>query len=65
MPGGGRRGQGETLRLARKRHVIMEMQRTIGRELAARTEVPKTVPQRIADLMRELHRRLRRLDQSE
>jgi hypothetical protein len=63
MTAAGRRGAG--VRSTRKRHVIMEMQRAIGRELAARTDVPKTVPQRIADLLRELHRRLRRLDQSE
>jgi hypothetical protein len=28
------------------------------RELAAQSEVPKTMPQRIADLLREPHRRL-------
>jgi hypothetical protein len=52
---------GEALQSARKRVVIKEMQTAIARELAAQSEVPKSMPQRIADLMRELHRRLREL----
>ena len=39
--------------------IIKEIQAAVARELAAQSEVPKTVPQRIADLLRELHRRLR------
>ena len=35
----------------------------VARELAAQAEIPRTMPQRIADLMRELHRRLRNVDQ--
>jgi hypothetical protein len=54
-----RNGTGETLQSARERGIIKEIQAAVGRELAARSEVPKTMPQRIADLLRELHRRLR------
>jgi hypothetical protein len=54
-----RHGTGETLQSARERVIIKEIQAAVGRELAARSEVPKTMPQRIADLLRELHRRLR------
>jgi len=54
-----RYGTGETLGSARKHLIIKEIQAAIARELAAYSEVPKTVPQRIADLLRELHRRLR------
>jgi hypothetical protein len=49
---------GEAVQSARKR-VIKEMQAAIARELAAQSEVPKSMPQRIADSVRELHRRLR------
>jgi hypothetical protein len=54
-----RHGTGETLHSARKHLIIKEIQAAVARELAARSEVPKTMPQRIADLLRELHRRLR------
>ena len=54
-----RHGAGATLQSARKRVIIKEIQAAVARELAARSEVPKTLPQRIADLLRELHRRLR------
>jgi signal recognition particle subunit SEC65 len=54
-----RHGTGETLQSARERVIIKEIQAAVGRELAAQCEVPKTMPQRIADLLRELHRRLR------
>jgi hypothetical protein len=54
-----RHGTGETLGSARKHLIIKEIQAAVARELAARSEVPKTMPQRIADLLRELHRRLR------
>jgi hypothetical protein len=54
-----RHGTGETLQSARKHLIIKEIQAAVARELAARSEVPKTMPQRIADLVRELHRRLR------
>jgi hypothetical protein len=43
--------QEKTSRSARKREVITETQRVIGRELAAQIETPKTLPKRIADLM--------------
>ena len=49
----------ETLEAERRHQVIREIQAAIARELAALSEVPKTVPPRIADLLRELHRRLR------
>jgi predicted TIM-barrel fold metal-dependent hydrolase len=49
----------ETLHSAREHLIIKEIQAAVGRELAARSEVPNTMPQRIADLLRELHRRLR------
>jgi hypothetical protein len=54
-----RHGTGATLQLARKRVMIKEIQAAVARELGARSELPKTMPQRIADLLRELHRRLR------
>jgi hypothetical protein len=54
---------GEALQSARKR-VIKEMQAAIARELAAQSEVSKSMPQRIADLVRELHRRLREASQT-
>ena len=54
-----RYGTGKTLQSARKHLIIKEIQATVARELAARSEVPETMPQRIADLLRELHRRLR------
>ena len=54
-----RHGTGETLHSARKHLIIKEIQAAVARELAARSEGPKTLPQRIADLLRELHRRLR------
>jgi hypothetical protein len=54
-----RHGTGETLHSARKHLIIKEIQAAVARELGARCEVPKTMPQRIADLLRELHRRLR------
>ena len=44
---------------ARKHLIIKKIQAAVARELAARSEVPKTMPQRIADLVRELHWRLR------
>jgi hypothetical protein len=54
---------GEPVQSARKR-VIKEMQAAIARELAAQSEIPKSMPQRIADLVRELHRRLREASQT-
>jgi hypothetical protein len=47
------------LQSGRKHVIIKEMQAAVARELAARSEVPKAMPQRIADLLRQLHRRLR------
>jgi len=49
----------KTLYDLRREQVIREVQAKIGRELGAMSEVPKTMPQHIADLVRELHRRLR------
>jgi hypothetical protein len=49
----------ETLESRRKRQAIREIQAAVARELAKEHEPPKTVPQRIADLVRELHRLLR------
>jgi hypothetical protein len=60
-----RYGTEETLGSARKHLIIKEIQAAIARELAAQSEVPKTVPQRIADLLRELHRRLRNMRSEE
>ena len=54
-----RHGTRETLQSARKHLIIKEIQAAVARELAARSEIPKTMPRRIADLLRELHRRLR------
>jgi hypothetical protein len=58
-----RYAQGESLGSARKHLIIKEVQAAVARELAAQSEVPKTMPQRIADLLRELHRRLRNTSQ--
>ena len=52
-------GTGVALGSARKRLIIKEIQAAVSRELAAQSRVPKTMQQRIADLLRELHRRLR------
>jgi hypothetical protein len=49
----------DTVEALRREQIIREVQAKIGRELAALSEVPKTIPPRIADLLRELHRRLR------
>lgn len=54
-----RYGTRENLGSTGKHLIIKEIQAAVARELAAQSEVPKTVPQRIADLLRELHRRLR------
>ena len=58
-------GTGGTLQSARKQLIIKEVQAAVARELAARSEVPKTMPQRIADLLRELHMRLRNMRSEE
>jgi hypothetical protein len=54
-----RYGTAENLESARKQLIIKEIQAAVARELAAKSQFPKTMPQRIADLLRELHRRLR------
>jgi hypothetical protein len=54
-----RRHGTETLGSARKHLIIKEIQAAIARELAAQSELPKTLRKRIADLLRKLHRRLR------
>jgi hypothetical protein len=54
----GKKTGGEVLLSARKRTIIKEIQAAIAREMAAQSEVPKSMPSRIADLLRELHRRL-------
>src|SRR6202035_2821721 len=51
-----RHGRG-ALERERRYQTIREVQAAVGRELAARSEIPKTIPSRIADLLRELHRR--------
>jgi hypothetical protein len=43
----------------RRTEAITEIQKLVARELAKR-EPPKTLPRRLADLVRELHRRLRK-----
>jgi hypothetical protein len=43
----------------RRRQAIREAQAAVARELAKECEAPMTLPQRIADLVQELHRRLR------
>jgi L-lysine 2,3-aminomutase len=48
-----------TLASARKHLIIKEIQAAVARELAAQSKVPETTPQRIADLLRELHQQLR------
>jgi hypothetical protein len=48
----------EALKSQRK-EAIREIQAAVARELAKQHELPKTVPQRIADLVREMHRLLR------
>jgi hypothetical protein len=58
-----RYGTAEKLRSARKHLIIKEIQAAVARELAAQWQVPKSIPQRIADLLRELHRRLRNTSQ--
>ena len=54
-----RHGIAGTLGSARKHLIINEIQAAVARELAAQSKVPETMPQRIADLLRELHQRLR------
>jgi hypothetical protein len=39
-----RHGTGESLHSARKHLIIKEIQAAVGRELAARSEVPNTMP---------------------
>jgi hypothetical protein len=57
---GTRRSNPGALDKARRHETIREIQAAIARELARQSAPPKTIPARIADLMRELHRRLRR-----
>ena len=54
-----RHGIAGTLGSVRKHLIINEIQAAVARELAAQSKVPETMPQRIADLLRELHQRLR------
>jgi hypothetical protein len=49
-----------TLDKGRRHEAIREIQAAVARELARQCEPPKTIPARIADLLRELHRRLRK-----
>ena len=49
-----------TLDTTRRHEAIRKIQAAIARELAQQAEPPKTLPRRIADLVRELHRRLRK-----
>jgi hypothetical protein len=48
-----------TLETTRRHEAIRQIQAAIARELARQSEPPKTLPRRIADLVRELHRQLR------
>jgi hypothetical protein len=57
---GTRRSNPGTLDTARRHEAIREIQAAVARELARQCEPPKTLPRRIADLVRELHRRLRK-----
>ena len=59
-PMGTRRSNPGALDTARKHEAIRQVQAAIARELARQSEPPKTLPRRIADLVRELHRRLRK-----
>jgi hypothetical protein len=64
MTHGPQEGQwGATILSARKHAIIKDMQAAIAREMAAQSEVPKSMPTRIAELVRELNRRLRDADQ--
>jgi hypothetical protein len=54
-----RKSHASALESKRKQQAIREIQAAVARELATYCEPPKTIPQRIADLLRELHRRLR------
>jgi hypothetical protein len=58
-PMGQKPSEREALEAERRNQMIREVQTKIARELAAMSEVPQTMPPRIADLVRELHRRLR------
>jgi hypothetical protein len=49
----------DTVEALRREQIMREVLAKIGRELAKRSEVPKTIPPRIVDLLRELDRRLR------
>jgi hypothetical protein len=48
-----------TFESARRRQIIQQVQAAIARELTARWTPARDLPQRIVDLVRELHRRLR------
>jgi hypothetical protein len=49
----------DTVEALRREQIMREVLAKIGRELAKRSEVPKRIPPRIVDLLRELDRRLR------
>ncbi len=48
----------KTLNSLRRREAIAEIQRLVAKEIA-KEEPPKDLPLRLADLARELHRKLR------
>jgi hypothetical protein len=58
-----KKASGEVLLSARKRTIIKEVQAAIAKEMAAQSNVPQEMPPRIAELIRELHRRLREASQ--
>jgi hypothetical protein len=49
----------EHMDTVRRREAIKEVQRAIGRELRDEMQPSASLPRRIADLVRELHKRLR------
>jgi hypothetical protein len=49
----------EAVKSLRRREAIEEIQRAVARQLRNELQPPKSMPQRLADLARELHRRLR------
>jgi len=53
-----RKHMADHLDALRRQEAITEIQRLVARELAKEAP-PKTLPRRLADLARELHRRLR------
>jgi hypothetical protein len=53
----------ETVESLRRRETIQKIQQEVARELRSELEAPEDLPRRLADLARELHRRLRKAEQ--